>query len=157
MNVRWSRGFVGGRAGEKRSLRPPEESNHGSGPAWVLARSADDPARPESRQVPRGLAGATGARAPWYYRSPATVCSWMLTTSVGTKSPDRSQWSGSPWCSRSVLVPAQPRTCPRGVFGVRPCGRALGAGRQHAARAEAAGRRDGARAVALIPYSPTRH
>ena len=39
---------------------------------------------------------------------------------------------------------------------MRPCGRALGTGRQPAARAEATSRRDGARAVALILYSPTR-
>ena len=100
-----------------------------------------------------GSRGSWGREPSGYCQHPATVGSRMPITSVGTKSPDRSGWSGSLWSSRSVLVPAQPRTCPRGVFGVRPGGRALGTGRQPAARAEAAGRRNGARAVVLIPYS----
>lgn len=55
-----------------------------------------------------------------------------------------------------TLLPLVLRVRPRDVMWHAAYGRALGTGRQPAARAAAEGCCDGARAVALISYSSTR-
>lgn len=108
--------------------------------------------RPRSG-VPDGAAAGHPRQTVSRHRVPRDL---STSSTNGTQSPAKRVCRGSPWISRTTLLPLVLRVCPRDVTWHAAYGRALGTGRQPAARAAAEGRCDGARAVALIPNSATR-